>query len=81
MNWGGFFATRYANAYPQNVCTIYLDAPLLNFEILGKDPGRIGVWSRKMPADGDWSKDLRMPVNMAESLAKTGIPILLLYGG
>ncbi len=81
LSWGGFFSTRYANAYPQNVRRIYLDAPLLNFATFGKDPGRIGVWARKMPADGDWMKDPRMPVNMAEALAKTGIPILLLYGG
>ncbi len=76
MSWGGFFSTRYANAYPQNVRRIYLDAPLLNFDTFTYD---VGPWKASKPAD--WSKDPRMPVNMAESLAKTGIPILLLYGG
>ncbi len=76
MSWGGFFSTRYANAYPQNVRRIYLDAPLLNFDRFTHD---VGPWKVSKPAD--WSKDPRMPVNMAESLAKTGIPILLLYGG
>ncbi len=33
------------------------------------------------PADGNWSADPRMPVNMTDPLAKAGIPILLLYGG
>ncbi len=76
MSWGGFFSTRYANAYPQNVRRIYLDAPLLNFD---KFTHGVGPWTATKPAD--WSKDPRMPVNMAEVLAKTGIPILLLYGG
>ncbi len=76
MSWGGFFSTRYANAYPQNVRKIYLDAPLLNFD---KFTHGVGPWTATKPTD--WSKDPRMPVNMAETLAKTGIPILLLYGG
>ncbi len=76
LSWGGFFSTRYANAYPQNVRKIYLDAPLLNFDRFTHD---VGPWKASKPAD--WSKDPRMPVNMAESLAKTGIPMLLLYGG
>ncbi len=78
LSWGGFFSTRYATTYPQNVAKIYLDAPLLNFKGFKYD---IGPWAKAKPADGDWAKDPRMPVNMAEKLAKTKIPILLLYGG
>ena len=82
MSWGGFFSTRYANAHPGNVRRIYLDAPLLSFNIFAaRDPKRIGPWAETAPADGKWADDPRMPVNMAESLAKTGIPVLLLYGG
>ena len=82
MSWGGFFSTRYANAHPRNVRRIYLDAPLLNFGgFTNGDPKRIGPWAAQAPADGNWAADPRMPVNMAESLAKTGIPVLLLYGG
>ena len=82
MSWGGFFSIRYSNAYPQNVRRIYLDAPLLCFqEWNGSDPGRVGPWASDQPADGKWENDPRMPVNMAESIAKAGIPILLLYGG
>ena len=28
MSWGGFFSLRYAETYPQDVCAIYLDAPV-----------------------------------------------------
>ena len=43
MSWGGFFSTRYAARYPQNVCRIYLDAPLLTFA--GCSQLRIGPWA------------------------------------
>lgn len=87
MSWGGFFSIRYAATYPQNVRRIYLDAPLLNFDRFGskvtakQSAGRIGPWASKLPADGKWTNDPCMPVNMAEPIAKAGIPILLLYGG
>jgi len=80
MSWGGFFSTRYAARYPQNVCRIYLDAPLLTFA--GCSQLRIGPWAETPPDDGDWASDPRMPVNSAPApIAAAGIPILLLYGG
>ena len=88
MSWGGFFSTRYAATFPECVGRIYLDAPLMNFDGFAKVGGtptenaaRIGPWANMPPADGNWSADPRMPVNMADPLAKAGIPILLLYGG
>ena len=88
MSWGGFFSTRYAAAFPECIGKIYLDAPLMNFDGFAKVGGtptenaaRIGPWANMPPADGNWSADPRMPVNMADPLAKAGIPILLLYGG
>ena len=82
MSWGGFFSTRYAAAHPENVRKIYYDAPLLSFQNFGhSDPGRIGPWAASAPADGQWENDPRMPVNMAERIAKAGIPVLILYGG
>ena len=88
MSWGGFFSTRYAAAFPECVGKIYLDAPLMNFDGFAKVGGtptenaaQIGPWANMPPADGNWSADPRMPVNMANPLAKAGIPILLLYGG
>lgn len=81
MSWGGFFSIRYASTYPERVKSIYLDAPLLNFETFGNnDPAQIGVWAKSIPEKG-WSSDPRMPVNLAAPIAKAGIPILLLYGG
>ena len=72
MSWGGFFSVRYAAAYPQNVRRIYLDAPLLNFD--GFNSMSIGPWAAKPPADGNWTADPRMPVNMAPAVVKGDIP-------
>jgi len=77
LSWGGFFSTRYTAKYPANVAKIYLDGPLLNFDGFSGN----GPWAEIPPADGNWGTDPRMPVNMAETIAKAGIPILLLYGG
>lgn len=77
MSWGGFFSTRYAAAYPENVKAIYLDAPLLNFDGRFKD---IGPWESSLPKSGSWTDDPRMPVNKAAAIAAAGIPILILYG-
>lgn len=79
MSWGGFFSVRYAAAHPEDVCKIYLDAPLLVFDSSsGID---IGPWSDSTPADNCWHNDPRMPVNMAGDIAGAHIPVLLLYGG
>ena len=85
MSWGGFFSTRYAVAHPENVAKIWLDAPLLCFKDFDPktekmDPSR-SPWTEMAPVDGKWSKDPRMPLNMAERLVKTGIPVYLVYGG
>ena len=85
MSWGGFFSTRYAANYPENVDKIYLDAPLLCFWDFDpnkeKCRGGYGPWVQMAPADGKWSSHPEMPVNMAEKLAKTDIPVFLVYGG
>ena len=89
MSWGGFFSTRYAAAFPDCVAKIYLDAPLLTFGggfgsgegSPGGEGAKIGSWTMCPPENGDWLTDPRMPVNMADVIAKAGIPILLLYGG
>ncbi len=87
MSWGGFFSVRYAATYPEKVESIYLDAPLMNFSKFNKDTDlkaaekRIGPWAHKPPADGNWTTDPRMPVNLAAPIAKAGIPVILLYGG
>ena len=86
MSWGGFFSTRYAVTYPENVARVYLDAPLLCFADFDPSAGetanpRHGPWAAMAPKDGKWSADPRMPLNMSERLARTGIPVFLVYGG
>ena len=85
MSWGGFFSTRYAVTYPENVAKLWLDAPLLCFWDFDpkkeKTQSGYGPWAQMAPADGKWSNDPRMPLNMAERLAATRIPVYLVYGG
>ena len=81
MSWGGFFSTRYAAAFPDCVARIYLDAPLLTLDGGTGAATEIGPWATMPPKDGVWHDDPRMPLNMAETVAKAGIPVLLLYGG
>lgn len=82
MSWGGFYSVRYASTYPGNVRKVYLDAPLLTFGNWGSaDKSTIGIWDSCRPDGDDWTDDPRMPLNMAEKLAASGIPVLLLYGG
>ncbi|MCR5750361.1 MAG: hypothetical protein K6G91_00215, partial [Kiritimatiellae bacterium] len=81
MSWGGFFSVRYATTFPECVERIYLDAPLLTLDGGTGAATEIGPWTAMPPKDCVWHDDPRMPLNMAEPLAKAGIPILLLYGG
>lgn len=78
MSWGGFFSTRYAANYPENVHRIYLDAPLMNFDEFNAFRGH----SWKL-AEGEtcWSTNPEMPINLAGRIAAAKIPVLLLYGG
>ena len=86
-SWGGFFSTRYAGLHPENVAKIYLDAPLLTFDGFRTHEGketrlsRIGSWAALEPKNGKWTPIPAMPVNFAETIAKAGIPVLLVYGG
>ena len=84
MSWGGFFSVRYTAFNPGGVAAIYLDCPLLNFDSFLSKPHKealssVGVWAEGAPEK--WSDDPRMPVNMAEGVAKSGAPVYLLYGG
>ena len=82
MSWGGFFSTRYAAAYPQSVRRIYYDAPLLNFQSFARaNANGLRPWKATAPKGGARAPDPRMPVHLAERIAKAGIPVLILYGG
>ena len=84
MSWGGFFSVRYTAFNPDGVAAIYLDCPLLNFDSFLSKPreemlASIGPWAEGAPEK--WSDDPRMPVNMAEGVAKSGAPVYVVYGG
>ena len=79
MSWGGFFSTRYAANYPQNVAKIFLDCPLLNLGCRFKANIGIGPWEKKSPEN--WIDDPRMPINLVKPIADAKIPVLLVYGG
>ena len=85
LSWGGFFSTRYAAKYPNNIAKIYYDNPLMNFDLFRdteearmKEIGK--KWAGSKPADGVWANDPRMPVNLSAPIAQAKIPVLLLYG-
>jgi len=82
MSWGGFFSTRYAATYPQDVAKVYLDNPLMGFHQLRpwKWPGVSEAWGGSMDDGRDWKADPRMPINLAGPIAAAKIPVLLLYG-
>ena len=84
MSWGGFFSVRYTAFNPDRVAAIYLDCPLLNFDSFMSQPREkmltsIGPWAEGAPEQ--WSDDPRMPVNMADGVAKSGAPVYVVYGG
>ena len=82
VSWGGFMAARYAAVRPSDVARLYLDNALLTFD--GYKPtanGGLRSWAdatRRVPPA--WRGDPRMPVNLAPSIAKAGIPVLAVYG-
>ena len=81
MSWGGFYSTRYAATYPDDVARIYLDCPVMNFAQFRIDDWLQAKAAWGVPENGDWEKDSRMPINLAGKIVKSGIPVLLLYGG
>jgi len=81
MSWGGFYSIRYAATYPECVKKIYLDCPLMFFKLRRNQAVDIGPWQTLAPAEGDWRKDPRMPINLCDKVAAAKIPVMLLYGG
>ncbi|MBQ2038172.1 MAG: hypothetical protein II486_01830 [Thermoguttaceae bacterium] len=91
MSRGGLYTTNWAFAYPDEVSSIYIDNPVLDFKSW---PGGFGKGKR---SDGDWSDVLKSyelteeealaykgnPVDNkegCEALAKRGVGILLVCG-
>lgn len=82
MSWGGFFSTRYAATYPQDVAKVYLDNPVMSFHAFSpwKWGGVSEAWNGRSDDGRDWKSDPRMPINLAGPIAAAKIPVLLLYG-
>ncbi len=82
MSWGGFFSLRYAETYPQDVCAIYLDAPVCD----AADPSQPAehrsysireAW--KMTAEEIRQSPLN-PLNNVQPIVDAHIPIFAATG-
>jgi pimeloyl-ACP methyl ester carboxylesterase len=86
MSWGGFYSVRYASIHPECVKAMYLDAPLLDFSSLAgfkdKTHARIKEFYPHITEDYCGANDPLQPVHpsRAATIAKAGIPVLLIYG-
>ena len=86
MSWGGFYSVRYASAHPECVKAVFLDAPLLDFSTLVKfkEKGweQLQAYYPQITADYVGADDPLQPVAAfrAETIAKAGIPVWIIYG-
>lgn len=85
---GGLYAFNYAVAYPQDVATLYLDAPVLDIRSWpggkGTGEGSPACWEECKSCYGlteEEAADFRgNPVDHLDDLAAMGIPLLLIAG-
>lgn len=89
MSCGGAHAVRFAGYYPELIACMYIDAPVLNFcDFPGKWDGdkRDNVWDREFVLAYPGIKHYQLlnfphhPINMADTLIKNRIPIIMVYG-
>lgn len=87
---GGAHAVNFAGFFPENVCCMLIDAPVLNF---CDYPGRLpadrceGVWENEfvkaypgVTRAGLLDSFLFHPLNRIKALQENQIPIIMLYG-
>ncbi len=87
---GALYAVQYALAHPDHCSSLYLDAPVLN---LCSWPGGLGTgvgdphcWNQLpavfgYPDTETFRKEYRdHPLEHAEDLAATGLPVMIVYG-
>jgi len=85
---GGLYAVNYAVAYPDNVSALYLDAPVLDIRSWpggkGTGLGDTACWIECLKQYGLTEKSAvnfkQNPLDKAEMLASTGIPIIAVVG-
>ena len=86
---GGLYTVNYALTYPMHTGKIYIDAPVLDSRSWpggkGKGCGSEKCWQECMECYGlteETAKTFdRNPLDRAEELAKTGIPVIMVAGG
>lgn len=86
---GGLYTVNYALTYPGHTGKVYIDAPVLDIRSWPGGKGRgIGdqkCWQECMQCYGlteETAKEFAMnPLDRAEELAKSGIPVLIVAGG
>jgi len=86
---GGLYTVNYALTYPQNVDKLYIDAPVLDIRSWpggkGKGEGSPACWEECKACYGlteETAETFSMnPLDRAEELAKTGIPVIMVAGG
>lgn len=86
---GGLYTVNYALAYPQHTGKIYIDAPVLDIRSWpggkGKGLGNEACWQECMACYGLTEETAKAfdqnPLDRAEELAKTGIPVIMVAGG
>lgn len=82
MSWGGYFALRYAEEFPERIAAIYLDAPVCNAADphpsaalrVAKIADRVKIALQEL---GDTKYN---PLTRVECLVKAGIPLLAATG-
>jgi len=83
MSWGGFFSLRYVTTYPECVNAIYLDAPVCN--AADEHPSAADRLPAIIEQFGETQEQLvssrSNPLNCAEVLTQTGIPIFAVISG
>lgn len=88
MSCGGAHAVRFAGFYPELVACMYIDAPVLNFASWpGIDPDKNKtVWDLEFLKAYPDMKRYKLagfsehPINMADTLVKNKIRIVMVYG-
>ncbi len=86
---GGFYAYRWAAAYPDRVACVYADAPVLDMKSWaggkGKSAGTPEEWKRFKANFGLTSEEEALafkgnPLDLAEEIAAAGFPMLHICG-
>lgn len=80
MSWGGFFSLRYAETFPENVNSIYLDAPLCDAaeDTPVTRPRLLEIMRNFQLTRAELVTSLLNPINNVKAIVK--IPVFALVG-